>query len=113
MAEYNIQVLGMVCGSCKHTIETGLMREYPALERVAIDLDAKSAIIVVPESSVGVISGEILIEEIEDMGFDASLISTKLVPSLAASDNGALTTLSTSNFVTSSLNNLDSSAMRE
>lgn len=88
-----IQVGGMTCSSCSNSISTEV-KKINGVESASVSLLTEEATI---KHSPAVTTGE-LVERIEDLGFDATLLSTfgKSAPSSAAtslSHSGTITTV--------------------
>lgn len=66
-----LHIIGMTCASCVNSIENGLLA-VNGIENVQVSLLAESATIVYNKSKIGI--GQ-MIEKINDMGFDASVVT--------------------------------------
>ncbi|KAJ1030862.1 hypothetical protein NDA18_002091 [Ustilago nuda] len=64
------QIRGMTCGACVETIER-IIRSQPGIESISVALLAEKAIVTFDDS---IWSPEMVVEEIEDTGFDATLL---------------------------------------
>ena len=67
-----VQVDGMVCHSCVHTIETALSK-MEGVQRVKVSLSGKEAFV---QFNPSMKSSDDIVTSVDDMGFDAELIST-------------------------------------
>lgn len=65
-----LSVIGMTCKSCVKSIE-GTLSELPAIQFIGVSLDNKQAVV---QFDVSQITTAEIVENIEDMGFDATIL---------------------------------------
>lgn len=65
-----LSVIGMTCNSCVKSIE-GTLSELPAIQFIGVSLDNKQAVVQFDKSQINAAE---IVENIEDMGFDASIL---------------------------------------
>ncbi|OAL20541.1 hypothetical protein AYO22_08842 [Fonsecaea multimorphosa] len=69
-----ISIQGMTCGACTSSVEAGF-KDVPGVKSMSVSLLAERAIV---QHDAKIISADALAEIIEDRGFDASVIDSKL-----------------------------------
>jgi Cu+-exporting ATPase len=69
-----ISVQGMTCGACTSSVEAGF-KDVPGVKSMSVSLLAERAIV---QHDASVISAEALADIIEDRGFDATVVDSKL-----------------------------------
>ncbi|ETI19807.1 hypothetical protein G647_08820 [Cladophialophora carrionii CBS 160.54] len=80
-----ISVQGMTCGACTSSIEAGF-KDVPGVKSMSVSLLAERAIV---QHDAKVISADALAEIIEDRGFDATVVDSKLQDAGKATDGEA------------------------
>lgn len=74
MSTTTLRVGGMTCGACTSAVE-GAFKDVPGIKSFSISLLSERAVI---EHDAGLINAEKLAETIEDTGFDAEILETKI-----------------------------------
>lgn len=74
LAVTTLSVGGMTCGACTSAVE-GAFKDVPGIKTFSISLLSERAVL---EHDPSIISAEKIAETIEDTGFDASVVETKL-----------------------------------
>src|SRR5436853_18025 len=84
-ATTTLKVDGMTCGACTSAIEGGF-KDVAGVKRMSVSLLSERAVV---EHDPSVINARQLAEIIEDRGFDATILDSKLQQPLDASTTGS------------------------
>ena len=86
IATTTVAIEGMTCGACTSAVE-GAFKDINGLAHFNISLLAERAVVV---HNLGKLSAEKIVQLIEDVGFDAKVISTKLEGSQQAESSSSI-----------------------
>lgn len=98
MMTTTLSVQGMTCGACTAAVEGGF-KDVPGVKSMSVSLLSERAVV---EHDPSIITSEQVAEIIEDRGFDAAVLDSKIQEATSAAGDGT-TTASTANQVMSTI----------